>query len=47
MTATDRRASPDPRARRAGSADAQAIGRLLHDFNVDGPLNYFYERELD
>jgi hypothetical protein len=37
--------------------DADAIGRLLHDFNVefdepnregspDGPVNYFYEREL-
>jgi ribosomal protein S18 acetylase RimI-like enzyme len=32
MTATDR---PDPRVRRAGSADAEAIGRLLHDFNTE------------
>ena len=35
MARTDRRSSVDPRVRRAGSGDAEAIGRLLHDFNVE------------
>ena len=36
MAPPDRRPSADsPRARRAGPRDAEAIGRLLHDFNVE------------
>jgi hypothetical protein len=42
--------TPDPAVRRAEPADADAAGRLLHDFNregkPDGPVNYFYEREF-
>jgi ribosomal protein S18 acetylase RimI-like enzyme len=35
MAPTDRRSSADPRARPAASEDTGAVGRLLHDFNVE------------